>query len=646
MLSRFYRILANDENFPIIFKENDFYCTSIIQVIEALDDLINKNYKKEFENDTIENIKNNPSIIEKIKNLNYYYSIENYSSPQDENLIKSFIHYLAYQYKHGNLSNFWRDNLLKYFSRYDEKIIKSDPKLSLLFEIFGRMLDRIDELIEKMKNLYDLEKVESEYLNYVSEIFGLHKEDFSITLDDNAFREILKYIKQFYKLKGNAKVYTIFFKLLGYDVEIIQLYWDRDRFFKNSASILNSTLKNDFRFYLTAVDPRKRNYYPVDEKDMQDKKDFYVLNEVTMEMLGITDTYQPGCVPCPFFVENDETHTQYYYLPNSNDQFRYFKTNYIIFKLKLNTSGLTGDSQTILNNYINFFTPINIYADILMVPKPMEDELSNFLKLFINPHLENSEIIKGFYYENYYNAEVTENINSFIQLKNFTNKLDKYNNKESVIGVEEDLYLVNVTNKMFYSSKIDNFYVSNKEKISDTIGLYFIRNGMRTNRKNYYISNTGSNIFIRKFIKYFFFEELNALNIKFKGQNIQIYPYYEISKNNENIYNIECIYKISDMQIFNNILLQEINLPIPPYQENIIPENYKKFLLRANTYQGYLYKYRFIYNGDNEIIKQMMPSYNDMYEYIEFWNNFIFQNNVFKYENALLYILKELNILI
>lgn len=649
MLSRFHRILLNDKNFSYVFQQNGFYCKNIFQVIESLDNLVTF-YKTNFDNDTIENIKNNSQIFEKIKYLNFYYNVEDYISPTDENLVKSFIHYITYQYKYGNLTNFWKENLLLYFSNYDKKIIENDDKLLLLFNSFGIILDKIDEMIEKMKNLYNLDEVETEYLNYVSELFGLHKETFSITIDDNAFREILKYIRQFYKMKGNAKVYAIFFKLLGYDVEMIQLFWDRDRFFSSAVSILNSTLKNEYKYYLTSVDPRRRPNYPIKDNELQDKKDFYRLESVTLENLGITDTYVEGCTPCPFKVENDEFGIQYYYLPNNNNQFRYFKTNYIIFKLKLNTVGLTSDSQTILNNYINFFTPINIYADILMVSKPMEEQLYNSLKLLLKEGVDNSEILLQKDFENFYNAEIKQELNKFYQLQNFTTKLDKFNNGQSVIGFGENIYSVNVTEKSYFVNSIENVHILNSEKIKDSVGIYFIRNGLRNNRK-LQVENQNITVYTRKLMKYFFFENLNHFIIIFNGDNIQNPPYYEISYNENNIYNIECVYDITDNFYFDKIYLQRINVPIPPLG-GINPNNpdltdYEKFLVRVNSYQSYLYSYRFLYDGDNELIKDNIPNFiTNMFNYVTYWNKNIFQNSNFKYENSLLILLKELKIII
>lgn len=279
--------------------------------------------------------------------------------------------WIYYTYKYFNEEQFFFNNILEhYVPSYDSSIISSTTQLKIYFDGLGIILDTLDQKIEDLYNLGDPDAVDDRYLQHVAQLLGYQKEDFSI--ENISFRELIKNLTEIYKTKGTRYSFQLFFRLLGFQADLREYYWDRDAI--NPEGFASIT-EYDYLYYLTVQDPRTRTrtqtlnpndsraVQPIRTEQWTKVKDLRVFNQLQSEytldeILGLKDSDLP-----------------------EEDRFTYFKTNFINFQLTqfYTKQDLTAkDTDTILK-YVRFLTPIYVSAFIEVITTPWEDffNLSN-----------------------------------------------------------------------------------------------------------------------------------------------------------------------------------------------------------------------------------------------------------------------------
>jgi len=266
--------------------------------------------------------------------------------------------WLYYTYKFFNEEQFFFNNLLNhYVPSYDSEIVSSTTNLKIYFDGLGILLDSLDQKIENLYTLGNIDTVDDSFLKHIAQLLGYQLEDFSI--QNISFRELIKNLIDIYKTKGTDYSFELFFKLLGFETEIREYYWDRDA---QNPEAFGSIVNTNYLWYLTAEDPRTRTTeQPIDSNQWVDPKDLRVFNILLNsgysldEVLGFKDSAIPEA-----------------------DRFTYFKTNYIKFNLTqyYTKQDLTAkDTDTILK-YIKFLTPIYVSALIEVETLPYVDEFT------------------------------------------------------------------------------------------------------------------------------------------------------------------------------------------------------------------------------------------------------------------------------
>lgn len=279
--------------------------------------------------------------------------------------------WIYYTYKYFNEEQFFFNNLLNRFvPDYDGQVVSSTSYLKTYFDGLGILLDTLDQKIEDLYTLGDIDTVDEKYLQHIAQLLGYQKEDFSI--QNISFRELIKNLIDIYQTKGTEYSFELFFKLLGFDVEVREYYWDRDA---QNPEIFGSVGTTDYLYYLTIQDPRIRikeqlsnpsqaqSIQPINTKDWVMPKDLRDFTDLQTQysvdqILGFKDSN----------------------LAKEN-RFTYFKTNFIQFKLTqfYTKQDLTAkDTETILK-YVKFLTPIYISSFIEVATTPYQDffEMSN-----------------------------------------------------------------------------------------------------------------------------------------------------------------------------------------------------------------------------------------------------------------------------
>lgn len=276
-----------------------------------------------------------------------------------------FLKWIYYLYKYFNEEQFFFQNLLEHFvPEYDTKVISSTTNLKIYFDGLGILLDTLDQKIEDLYSLGDIDEIDERFLQHIAQLLGYQKEDFSIK--NISFRELIKNLTEIYQRKGTVYSFELFFKLLGFEADLREYYWDRDA--RNPEGFASIT-PFDYLYYLTIQDPRTRTQaqvedmgdtypiQPISAGEMVEPKDLRVFTELQSdysldEILGFKDsTIAP------------------------ENRFTYFKSNFINFQLTqfYTKQDLTAkDTDTILK-YVRFLTPIYVSAFVEVVTTPWED---------------------------------------------------------------------------------------------------------------------------------------------------------------------------------------------------------------------------------------------------------------------------------
>lgn len=118
--------------------------------------------------------------------------------------------------------NFFKGILPPYFIENDTyKDANGDGLLNRYLTIFGEEID--EELIPKIEcylNIIDSQISDSKFITHLSDVLGNPPDIF---LDDTMYRNLLSYIVSVYKIKGTKKAYELFFSILGFDIELIEI---------------------------------------------------------------------------------------------------------------------------------------------------------------------------------------------------------------------------------------------------------------------------------------------------------------------------------------------------------------------------------------------------------------------------------------
>lgn len=313
----------------------------------------------------------NPKKIKEQHNENY----RSYTSTEGTNYTY-LLKWIYYCYKYFNEDQFFFHNLLNnYVPSYDNEIISSTNYLKIYFDGLGILLDVIDQKIDELNTLANIDEIDENLLKYMAHLLGYQKEDFSI--QNISFRELIKNLTEIYKRKGTEYSFKLFFKLLGFDAEIREYYWDRDA--QNSEGFA-SIDETNYLYYLTTQNPRTRHrnqlssminsttQQPINPDLWTETKDLRYFNELQLtyslsEILGF---------------KNSDI--------NIRDKFTYFKSNFINFKLTqfYTKQDLTAkDTDTILK-YVKFLTPIYVSAFVEVVTTPWEEKFT-----WVNPIASN-----------------------------------------------------------------------------------------------------------------------------------------------------------------------------------------------------------------------------------------------------------------
>ena len=362
--------------------------------------------------------------------------------------------YMVYIYKFGSEDSFWTNNIRKFIPRYDNAIVEERDKLKLLFDAIGIEFDKLEQIISKMADLQDIDKVPNEYLQYLAQLLGYEKEDFR--LGDTSFREIVKNIIEIYKIKGTNYSFKFFFKFLGFDYNVSELFFDRDR---NNPGEGDNKASN----YLTDVDPRKRFevnpntgeviLYPIKPNEFTETRN--------LELFDILADNAGRHIPVDILLGKTGSFPE---------PFTYFKTNMIKHEL---SQYFQGDEELvphdpdivnkIINKYIKFLTPSYIQSSI---------------NINMTPYTEGPIPV----YESF-GIELIKQIFDIVGLNTTQSEWENLKTEYETMETDQDVKEIEVYDEAVLEVELntDGVPLSND---TDRIGSYILHNGVHVRGPN------------------------------------------------------------------------------------------------------------------------------------------------------------------
>ena len=294
-------------------------------------------------------------------------------APITDEMYRQFL----YSYKYSSIKRFFIENHILFTPSYDAQVIQDSEKLKIWQESLMTEFDRFVYIIDNIIEIQDVDVIPEEYLHYMAQLVGYEEEDTSIK--NSLFREMIKNIIEIYKIKGTNFSFELFFNFLGFEIDVIEYYFDK-RFYISEAGANPYTLEADpfvFAYYLTPNNPIDLCPEGLEEPFGITRADVTsIRNGLTFdEDLGTSGTQ----AELERYLNIEGT-------PDKDMDYTYFKTNVVEYSIRKTLDGdetgeiipgvdnaLTEADQKIISSYVNFLTPIYVSKKLIIKIKPFED---------------------------------------------------------------------------------------------------------------------------------------------------------------------------------------------------------------------------------------------------------------------------------
>lgn len=284
--------------------------------------------------------------------------------------------------KYCYTESFFQNNWEKFVPECDFEELEKNESAYAFMDAIMKEFDHLDYILKNTKKFKDYKEIPFEYINYLSQLLGIEQKTFMINNDMAAqYRVLAENILDVYKQRGTDASWELLFNFLGFYVTVEEYYFDRRRLFASNGMNLemSSTNTNDYKYYLTTIDPRE-NYLEqlvtneiVTDADFSEIKNLRNFNQLVEEyglmcVLGYDDSYMYTKINHNSETGYDEkgVETLKFY---TGDVYKYFKTNYLRIKpkLKFESGNFTMDQLYQLGKLLNFLTPEFIQREMYTV---------------------------------------------------------------------------------------------------------------------------------------------------------------------------------------------------------------------------------------------------------------------------------------
>jgi hypothetical protein len=270
-----------------------------------------------------------------------------------------------YLYRYGTVDNFYETHIWDFIPEYDRVAMQAQPKIKLFMESLGRKFDDMEDKLSRLQSIYNLDECPDELLDYLGQMLGYEKEDFS--LSNLSFRELLKNIIEIYKIKGTNYSFSFFFKFLGFNVNLKEFYFNRD--VQNPESFPGVD-ENNAEFYFTTKNPI---YETVWGKPAPHLDAIRPINDWANEKASLD---AKGCTNSIKYMLGKEGYNGGSAM--HSNPWKYFKTNLIEYRLDpfLNKLDLTSSDNDTIKKYVSFLSPTYLFTWISVNLAPWVEGIS------------------------------------------------------------------------------------------------------------------------------------------------------------------------------------------------------------------------------------------------------------------------------
>lgn len=120
---------------------------------------------------------------------------------------------------------FLRENKNRYLTDIDYQLLTEDDKLEIFIDSIFETFDIMNERgADKFPELIDINEIPEDLINHLSALIGWRQTDFNYNY--LTYRDLVRNMVRIYKIKGTKLSYDVFFRALGYEAKIHELWWN------------------------------------------------------------------------------------------------------------------------------------------------------------------------------------------------------------------------------------------------------------------------------------------------------------------------------------------------------------------------------------------------------------------------------------
>ena len=260
-------------------------------------------------------------------------------------------------FKYCTVSSFFQNNRKYFMPDYDLKKIEENEKLDVFTDAILKEFDKLNTTLSGMKDIIDIDNIDSKYLSYLSQLLGYEKRDIP-SLNEESFRELVKNIIEIYKIKGTNYSFELFFNFLGFNIEIQEFFFDRRYLYKSGGNndFTNEKSTVSYNHYLTTINPTLNKNDIFTRTEVVNYSDIGAQHSL-LEFDDLAKKY--GAEAVLGYSKLDKYNKLY-----TGKVYTYFRTNYIYYNVTLPDRFPTSKELVAITSYLNFLSPVFIMRTI------------------------------------------------------------------------------------------------------------------------------------------------------------------------------------------------------------------------------------------------------------------------------------------
>lgn len=128
------------------------------------------------------------------------------------------------------LKNIWMKHFI---GSYDFSLLQTNKKLKILIDSLMEFLDILNAYNNDIQHMNNIMQIKSKFLDVIGISLGFEKDNLYDSQNlswvyEQLFRELISNLMDLIRLRGTKLSYELFFSALGYDIELLEYWFDAD----------------------------------------------------------------------------------------------------------------------------------------------------------------------------------------------------------------------------------------------------------------------------------------------------------------------------------------------------------------------------------------------------------------------------------